>query len=221
MIIYRPTDGDVHDKPIIIRPRSCFIMTQLGGTISLDIIEIRNVIERVLKKCDYRIIDANSKTTGKDFLLKIWQLSMSAPIGIAIIDGNMSSQTMANIFYEIGWMQSLGKETIIVKTPDVKIPSDFVRTEYIEYNDSFEEQLTKYFDEIIEIASYYAILAKQVENNELLAIDYYRRAYLITKEDTYLNAIRTLMTNWNVDKRSKKNIEFLHCAFAFNDKLIG
>ena len=39
--------------------------------------------------------------------------------------------TQMNIYYKLGVAQALGKETLVVKSPGAKLPSDFVRTEYV------------------------------------------------------------------------------------------
>src|SRR5208337_3179175 len=129
MIYYRPTDGDVYQSKILWRVRTAFLMTQLGDKIPEKAVSIRENVESVLARKNIRLIDADSITTGKDFLLKIWDLVLSVPIGIAIIYKGMPSRTLSNIFYELGWMHAYGKETIVVKEENIKIPSDFVRTE--------------------------------------------------------------------------------------------
>ncbi len=137
-------------------------------------------------------IDARSKITGRDFLLKIWGIALSVPIGIGVITEEFSPQTLANIFYEIGLMHALGKETVVVKTPKSKVPSDFVRTEYIQYDNDFASNFRIFLDNLSEVADYYSILAKQVEQNPLLSIDYYKRAYLITGLDRYRESARNV-----------------------------
>ena len=67
--------------------------------------------------------------TGWDFLIKIWKLIASSPLAVGIVHEDTASSTQANIYYELGIAQALGKETVIVKSPGAKVPSDFVRTE--------------------------------------------------------------------------------------------
>jgi len=80
------------------------------------------------------VIDASTQITGRDFLLKIWKQIAAAPLAIGVCHENIPITTQSNIYYELGVAQALGKETIIVKSPKADIPSDFVRTEYLEYN---------------------------------------------------------------------------------------
>lgn len=185
MILYRPNDGDVHMNHIEYRPRTCFIMTRLGQPIPTEIENIRLELSNLLAKHQITEIDADTVVTGKDFLMKIWNMIISVPLGIAIINDDMSPQTLANIFYEIGLMQAYGKETLVIKTKKANVPSDFVRTEYIEYGTDFEEKLEKYINNFFELPLHYDFMADLLEKNPLLSIDYLRRAYLITGDNKY------------------------------------
>ncbi|MGB1450742.1 MAG: hypothetical protein ACPG7E_03400, partial [Marinirhabdus sp.] len=88
-----------------------------------DIIEIRNTISDFLKIINYRVIDAGSDVTGGDYLEKIWKQILDVPVGIAILTENMKLTTVANIFYELGVLDSFGKESIVIKSKNFKIPS--------------------------------------------------------------------------------------------------
>ena len=77
----------------------------------------------------------------------------------------MSQGTLANIFYEIGIMQAYGKETLLIKTEDTKVPSDLIRTEYVEFADDFDEKMEKYLETILNLPEYYDSVADQLEKN--------------------------------------------------------
>lgn len=220
MILYRPTDGDVEDKPIILRPRTCFLMTKLGEPIPEEIAIIREDLGRVLNEFGYECIDANSQTTGKDFLMKIWHMAMSVPVGIAIIDDTITHQTMANIFYEMGWMQACGKATLVIKTKNAQIPSDFIRTEYIEFGKGFTGKLKNFFKSLNEQADFYSLMSEQVERNPLLCIDYLKRAFLITGDVQYAEKSRELIASADLKDRALNSVENLHWAFATRDKIV-
>ena len=96
-------------------------------------------------------------------------------------------------------MHALGKETLVIKTPTCKVPSDFVRTEYIQYDDDFSTNLKKYFENVLGIAEYYSIFAEQVKQNPLLSIDYYKRSYLITGKEKFRKAARTIYGSGYLD----------------------
>ena len=159
MIFYRPTDGDAHTTNINLKPKTCFIMTQFKEPIPNNIPIIEEKLRKVLNNHNFKYIDANSVITGKDFLMKIWKLILEVPLGIAIIDREMSLETLENIFYEIGILQSYGKETLIIKSKNTKIPSDFIRTEYIEFDEVLEENINKFFESLFEQAEHYEIMA--------------------------------------------------------------
>lgn len=212
MIFYRP-DGDVHTTQIKYRPRTCFIMTKLGQPISHEIENIKIELRKVFEKRQIEEIDAESIVTGRDFLMKIWNLIITVPLGIAIIDNNMSGQTLSNIFYEIGFMQACGKETLVIKTKDAKIPSDFIRTEYVEYGNRFENKLDKFFNTFFTLPEYYDEMAEVLENNPLLAIDYLRRAYLISGDTKYNTKANIIYNDLPTDGRAKNCVEALLVNF--------
>jgi hypothetical protein len=187
-------------------------MTKLGEPVSDEIIMIRKSLRSVLEKYQIEDIDAESVVTGKDFLMKIWNLIVAVPLGIAIIDHNMPPLTLSNIFYEIGFMQAYGKETLVIKTKEAKVPSDFVRTEYIEYGQDFEDKMDKFFNTFLELPKYYDSMANMLENNPLLAIDYLRRAYLITADSDYRNKAEEIFRE-SIDGRAKNSVEALLAKF--------
>lgn len=217
MILYRPTDGDVESNTIKLLPRTCFVMTKLGD-VPDEIEVIRTKMESILEEHGYSCIDADSKTTGKDFLIKIWKFAMGVPLGIAIINDTITPQTMANIFYEVGWMQATGKETLIIKTPKAKVPSDFIRTEYVEWNDRFERKFNGYLDGLDELAEHYGEMSELLENNPLLAIDFNRRAFLISGDKSYQLKAQDILTNVDLGNRAKNCVEYLHSGFALKEK---
>lgn len=167
MIYYNPIQVDPIDKPVEYAPRTCFIMTQLGEPVPQVITEIRNHLSQKLQELRIKEVDASTLVTGRDFLLKIWHQLISVPLGIGIIDETMSAQTMSNIFYEVGVLQAYGKESIIIKTKKAKIPSDFIRTEYIPFDNHFGNRLDKYFETFFALEDYFLNMADQLEKNPL------------------------------------------------------
>ncbi|HYE57494.1 MAG TPA: hypothetical protein VD948_03265, partial [Rhodothermales bacterium] len=138
-------------------------MTQLGAPLPKQLRTIRTQIQRTLVRHDFELIDANRFTTGKDFLEKIWDLICSVPVGIAVLHEDMGARTTANIFYELGLMQAYGKETLIVKTEQAAIPSDFIRTEYVVYRTGFARKLRQFMGELEERARYYETVASGLD----------------------------------------------------------
>ena len=214
MILYNPIDGLAQQIKVKYRPRTCFIMTQLGGPIPPKVIKIRKRLEKILTRNKINEIDAECIVMGKDFMLKIWLILVSVPLGIAIIDETISSNTLCNIFYEVGLMHALGKETIVIKTENAKVPSDFVRTEYIKFDLEFDDKINKYFQTTYwELPDYYETIADQLDRNPLLAIDYLRRAYLIKGNNRLKNKAKNVHKLAGVGDRAKNSVEQLLVDF--------
>ncbi len=184
MIYYSPTNNDVLQNFITYRPKTCFLMTQLGGELSPKLKKIISDLKDHLKKAGIDIMDANSLVTGSDFLDKIFKLMLSVPIGIVVITEEMKTTTLSNIFYEIGIMTALGKEILVIKSKEFEIPSDLIRTEYVEYNKDFTDKIQKFLKGINEKVDYYKIMAEQLHKKALLSLDYYKRGYLITGDES-------------------------------------
>jgi len=213
MILYRLTDGDVDNTPIKWREKYCFLMTQLGGTISPEVLEVRDRLTKLFLEINYNIIDANGIKTGNDFLNKIWKIIISVPVGVAIMHKGIEPKTMANIYYELGIMQALGKETITIKVGEVSLPSDVVRSEYIEYGASFDEDMRKFFNSLKDTADHYIMISEQLKKNPLLVIDYLRRAYLITGDVTLQERVIEIMKSPDFSARAKNSVEKLLSSF--------
>jgi hypothetical protein len=214
MIFYSPTDGIPHIGLIEYRPRTCFVMTKLGKPIPKELNQIRSHLAKIFVDYNITLLDANDEITGKDFLLKIWHIILGVPLGIAIITNDMSNQTLANIFYEIGLMQAYGKETLVIKTVGTKVPSDFVRTEHIEFAAGFKKKLKKYLNTLFKLVQYYKKMSDQVEENPLLAIDYLKRAWLISGENAYRQKVREIFQGAAIEGRAKNSVEMLLVDFC-------
>ncbi len=112
MILYELTNGDPYTRKVTYRPRTCFLMTQLGGKIPPEVDNIRRDLGHVLATRDFKLIDANSTITGRDFLAKIWHMIVAVPLAVAVVHKEMKQKTLWNVYYEVGVAQALGKETI-------------------------------------------------------------------------------------------------------------
>ncbi len=213
MIIYNPLDGDALTSTIASNPRQCFLMTRLGKPIDKEVIEMRRRITVACKKHRYGILDAGSKVTGRDFLLKIWRLIASAPLCVGICHETIPAKTQANIYYEMGVAQALGKETLIVKSPGAEVPSDFVRTEYVSFDADFDKNFEAYLSSLPDQAEHYEIVAEQLDRNPILAIDYLRRAYLITGEVRLRDLADLVVKSAGLEQRAKNSVELLVAGF--------
>lgn len=213
MICYRPHDGDVASRPTTYRPRNCFLMTGLGPNNPPLLLNIIDELRGFLRLREIDLIDANTRVSGRDYLNNIWNLAYSVPIGIVVLHEEMSETTYANIFYELGIMQALGKETLVVRIPNAKIPSDLVRTQYVTYGPNFQHEINSFIDGVFEQANYYINLSRHLENDPLLSIDYLRRAYLICGDDEVRQEARTVFDNSGLQGRAKLSVEALLVNF--------
>jgi len=213
MIRYNPVDSDPSTVPIRYLPKTCFVMSQLRKPVPESQIVIRQRLSEFLKDHGYHEIDADTSLTGRDFLVKIWTMIFQVPIGIAIITRQTTGRVLANIFYEIGLLQAYGKETLVIKTKDTRVPTDFVRTEYLDFDDDFESKLSKYFTFISTLREHFDMMAEQLETDPLLAIDYLRRAFLITGERSYREKAQALYSKSRGKRRAANCVENLLVNF--------
>ena len=214
MLYYNLNNGECITEHITVLPKTCFIMTKLGDDIPDEINQIRIELEELLKQYEYKIYDAESFITGRDFLEKIWRMIIQIPVGICIVHKDMSVKTYANIFYELGLMQACGKETIVIKTKNAEIPSDFIRTEYISYGNKFSNNISKYMKNLITVSAHYEKMAEQLDRNPLLSIDYLRRAYLLSGDEDLLSKARDVVKKLDLSDRAMNSVEMLHAEFC-------
>jgi len=213
VILYNPLDGEAITSSIKNMPRTCFLMTRLGEPISNELNEIKNMLQRICTQKKYEVLDANSEITGRDFLLKIWKLIAGCPLSIGISHEDIPSKTQMNIYYELGVAQALGKETIVIKSKKSEIPSDFVRTEYIIYDDHISESFLKYLESLDKQATHYELMADQLDKDPVLAIDYLKRAFLITGNSELKVKVNKLLENSGLHERAKNSVELLAANF--------
>ncbi|MDZ7780395.1 MAG: hypothetical protein U5R14_10770 [Gemmatimonadota bacterium] len=125
----------------------------------------------------------------------------------------MPHSTLANIYLELGHMQAYGKELLVVKTPAAEVPSDLVRTEYVEWAPGFRVRLSAFLGGLMERAEYYSLVADQLERNPLLAIDYLRRAFLITGNADLRTRAEKIAAGAGLEGRARNSVEALLVRF--------
>jgi hypothetical protein len=72
-------------------------MTQLGQPVPRAVSVIRRKVAGQLRRRGIAVVDAESEITGRDFLVKIWEMILSVPLGIAIISEELRPTTLANV----------------------------------------------------------------------------------------------------------------------------
>jgi hypothetical protein len=213
MIFYRPTDGDVYNAKMPWRARTCFVMSAMGDLLPSEVVSVRRRLRTKLRQTRFKQVDAASVTTGQDYLLKIWLLAATCPVGIAIVHEGIRPETMANIYYELGLMQAFGRETLVIKVGDVKLPSDLARTEYLSFDRHFRIGLQQFFRALQLRADFYENVGRAVSKNPLLAIDYFGRAYLLTGKRKLRSEVATVFSSMRLHNRSAHSVERLMAAF--------
>lgn len=213
MIIYNPLDGYTIQPQIKSQPKHCFLMTRLGDPVPTIVKEIRASVQACCDSFDYTVIDARAKVTGRDFLLKIWRLIASTPLSVGILHEDISQLTQANIIYELGVAQALGKETVLIKSPNADNPSDLIRTEYITFDDDFTNKFTEYLETIHEIAESYEFTADQLEKDPILALDYLKRAFLINGDIRLRDKASDIVASAKLEDRAANSVEMVAASF--------
>jgi hypothetical protein len=213
MIIYSPLDGDAITHNVKSMPRHCFLMTRLGKVIPPGVNEIRVAVNRVCDDFGYSVIDATTRITGRDFLNKIWRQIASAPLAVGVVHEDIPETSQANIYYELGVAQALGKETLLIKSVGSKVPSDFIRTEYISFDENFSENFTNYLETLIEQATHYETMADLLDRDPILAIDYLKRAFLITGDVRLRNKAKAVKNLAGLEQRAKNSVELIAASF--------
>ena len=213
MIIYNPLDGQAFTYLIQSKPKHCFLMTRLGEPVPPMVKDIRKALRECLRSVNYKVIDASTTVTGRDFLLKIFCQIAASPLSVSVLHEDIPVPTQVNIFYELGIAQALGKETVIIKSPKSKVPSDFIRTEHIVFDSNFSKNFRKYLDSIFSAASFYEMLADQLDRNPILELDYLKRAYLINGEARLKSRAKEITKTAGLEKRATNSVELIAATF--------
>lgn len=213
MIHYSPVNGDVRAHPVNWRPKSAFIMQQLGTPIPPSVRKARRQIDAACKRRGFLTVDAASTTTGRDYLDKIWDLVLGCPVGVAIIHETISPSSLANIYYELGLMHALGRETLVVPVGNPEMPSDLVRTEYLPLNAQFKKKFSRFVMGMSDRAEHYLLMANNLEKNPLLAADYLRRASMLNGDRSLVKKASTILSESGIGERGKSSVEALMLSF--------
>ena len=89
-----------------------------------------------------------------------------------------------------------------------------MRTEYVNYDEDFDKNFNKYIEGLTDQAEYYVKISDQLEKDPLLAIDYLRRAYLITNERSHQIHAKEHFESASIQDRAKSSVELLLISFT-------
>lgn len=189
-LIFSPVDLSELRGPFRPRPRSAFLMLQLGGTISSSEVRIKELVARSLLARNIEAVTAAAVPGTGDYLQKIVDLIRGCGFGFAIFSDLTPARSLANIFFEVGVAGVLGKPVQLALAGPAPPPSDFVRTEWIRYDDAhearFETQLTDVLGRIEEGADFYrkiGLIAYGADEPDLEeAFERFKQAVLISDD---------------------------------------
>lgn len=206
-LIFSPLSEDVLEGPFTPQPKGVFIMLQLGEGISKLESNIDKIVCGVLLKRHFTVIKSSTVRGHKDYLEKIIQIIRGCGFGVVIFSEYTPASTLANIFFEVALCNLLGKPVIIVKTEEAKVPSDFIRTEWVTYKEGKTTQLKKDFSDSVNTiqdgAKYYESLgdiAMAAEDIDLeLAYERYKQSVLITNKKSVKNKIKKILLKFKLD----------------------
>jgi hypothetical protein len=149
---------------------------------------MENEVRNALTALGFTPIAATDVSGTGDFLKKIVDLIRGCGFGVAIYSDKTPSKTLGNIFFEIGTCHLLGKPVQLLVAGHQPTPSDFVRTEWVPYDDKDPtaslDKLRAGLTSISASADYYftlGTLALEAEIADLeLAFERLKQAVLIT-----------------------------------------
>jgi len=213
MIVYDPLNGHPLQSGSPYQARHCFLMTKLGDQMPPMVDKIRAAVVKRCRVHRITVIDALESVTGRDILLKIWELIASSPISVAILHEDFPHSTQTNIFFELGVAQALGKETVIIKSPGAPVPSDLIRTEYIEFGGGFDTKFDRFLKSVFKRADHYVRISETVENDPVLALDYLKRAFLISGNEDLRQNAASIIESEGFERRSASSVERQAASF--------
>jgi hypothetical protein len=175
-------------------------MRQLGSPPPLDLAMNAEVV-RFFQQRQYRAIDADDSTGGKDYLERILGLIRGTGFTVAIFSHETRSTALANIALELGFAAMCGKPLIIIKSPEAVAPSDLKRTDWIEYQDGdvpgFRRKLGQALDEIEDLCNWerdllQASLAARSPDCAV-ALERANKGFLLSGNESFIDSTGTLL----------------------------
>lgn len=198
-LIYSPLNGDEWKEPFELFPRTGFLMLQSGGEIAVDDLFMQNSVREQMDSQGYQIKTAVDLRRSGDYLHKITKMIMGCGFGIAVFSTDTPSRTLGNIFFEVGYCLALGKPVVlVVKGGSRVMPSDFVRSEWVEYRPGsealFEADLAGQIMGLTQQSDFFEQLADAAyeaeEIDHELVVERYKRAALINSSEHSLQRLR-------------------------------
>lgn len=199
-LIFSPVDLSELRDPFSPRPKSAFLMLQLGGTIAGSEIRMRQLVSDALTDRGIAALTTEVVSGTGDYLKKIVDLLRACGFGFAIFSDVTPARSLANIFFEVGVAGILGKPVQLLLAGAAPPPSDFVRTEWIRFDEAHENQFLRQLSQALgtigELAEYYRkleLIALHAQTPDLEeAFERFKQAILIGDDVDVRKGIATI-----------------------------
>jgi hypothetical protein len=174
-------------------------MRQIGNPPAIDE-QMAKAVLGVFAELGVATKDSDASTGGKDFLERILGLIRGTGFTVAIFSHDTRATAMANIMLELGFAAMCGKPFVIIKSKEAAAPSDFTRTDWIDYDPKdeprFRHKLTQALDTLRELAAYEETLLEVALNAKLMdcavAFERANKAFLLTGEARFIDAAQSI-----------------------------
>jgi hypothetical protein len=168
-------------------------MRQIGSPPATDQ-RMREIVQEELDARGVPAKDADGSSGGGDFLERIIGLIRATGFTVAIFSHETRPNAVANITLELGFAAMFGKPLIIAKSKRAKAPSDFTRTDWVEYDSGDEDRFRAKFGQALDTISDagafesglldIALNARSIDC--AVALERANKAFLLTGDDTLL-----------------------------------
>ena len=201
-LVFSPLSEDIlSSPPRALYPRHAFVMRQIGNPPAVDE-RMAEIALDVFARRGIAIKDADASTGGKDFLERILGLIRGAGFTVAIFSHDTRGTAMANIMLELGFAAMCGKPLVIIKSKEAAAPSDFTRTDWVEFDPKeegrFRHKLNQALTTIDELAAYeetlleVALRARSMDC--AVAFERANKAFLLTGDGRFLDKALEIKT---------------------------
>ena len=190
-LVFSPLSEDIlSNPPRRLFPGHAFVMRQIGEPPAIDE-RMATIVSEVFSARGVPTKDADASTGGGDFLERILGLIRATGFTVAIFSHETRANAMANITLELGFAAMCGKPLIIVKSKEAKAPSDFTRTDWIEYDEPgearFRRKLDQALDTIEEVGAFEQFLLDTAMDARsmdcAIALERASKAFLLTSDE--------------------------------------
>ena len=160
-LLYNPVDGSELNEPVTLYPRTAFLMLHDNDRAATIEVRMQEIARDELQSKQFDVKSASDLRRSGDYLAKIIRIIRGCGFGVAVFSDATPPKTLANIFFEIGYCLAIGKPTYLLLAGDQAVPSDFVRSEWINFDPSnepaFREELAQAVSEIDQYGQYLVV----------------------------------------------------------------